>query len=68
MRAPVVPKHLQSDAQAAEMVSNLAFKSRQAEAAQNNAAAGSRLLLEGSKGKKGIWGTEVRAPSLPRKT
>lgn len=44
------------------MVTNMAFKSQQAETAQNNAAAASsRLLLEGSNGKKGIWGTEVRA-------
>lgn len=47
--------------QAAEMVTNMAFKSQQAETAQNSAAAAgsSRLLLEGSKGKKGVWGTEV---------
>ena len=43
------------------MVSNMAFKSQQAEVAQNNGAAGSKLLLEGAKAKKVGWGTEVRA-------
>ena len=47
--------------QAAEMVSNMAFKSQQAEVAQNGGGnQKSKLLLEGSKGKKGIWGSEAR--------
>ncbi len=40
------------------MASNMAVKAKAAESAQNNGA-GSKLLLDGSKGRKGVWGTEV---------
>ncbi len=42
------------------MASNMAVKAKAAESAQNNGA-GSKLLLDGSKGRKGVWGTEVRS-------
>ena len=45
------------------MANNMAFKSQQTEAARTNGGAASKLLLEGSKGPKGVWGTEVRLRS-----
>ena len=45
------------------MASNMAYKAKEAETAQNNGA-GSKLLLDGSKGRKGVWGTEVRPVAL----
>ena len=42
------------------MANNMTVKAKAAESAQNNGAGGSKLLLDGSKGRKGVWGTDVR--------
>ena len=42
------------------MASNMSIKAKAAESAQNNGAGSSKLLLDGPKGRKGVWGTDVR--------
>ena len=45
------------------MANNMEVKAKEVESTQNNGA-GSKLLLDGSKGRKGVWGTEVRFVGL----